>query len=193
MICPSCKNKNLTRADYKGSQLDYCPDCLGIWFDRDELRQVKDKEDKFLRWIDFDPWEDETKFRIDKSPKICPLCGVPFYEVKYDDFDARPRRVSLGLKIDLCNVCHGIWLDKGEFDKIIKYLEERITKETLSEYFDDIGEEFTEILACLAGRRVGQEKISSEIADFLIVMKLFEYRLLAKIPAISKIITGLPV
>jgi len=85
----------------------------------------------------------------------------------------------------LCNVCHGIWLDKGELDKIIKYLEEKISRETLSEYLKDIGKEFVEVFA-------GPEKISSEIADFLIVMKLFEYRLLAKIPAISKIIAGLP-
>ncbi len=176
MFCPNCKDKNLTRADYKGIQLDSCPACYGVWFDKDELRRVKDKEDKFLRWIDFDPWEDETKFRIDKSPRVCPDCGVPFYTVKYD---------GLPIEIDLCNVCHGIWLDKGELDKIIKYLEEKISRETLSEYLKDIGKEFVEVFA-------GPEKISSEIADFLIVMKLFEYRLLAKIPAISKIIAGLP-
>lgn len=185
MFCPNCKNINLTRADYKGIQLDYCPACFGIWFDRDELRQVKDKEDEFLRWIDIDPWNDEKKFKISKSGKICPVCGVPLYIVEYDDFLARPRRVSPGLKIDLCNVCHGIWLDKGEFDKIIKYLEEKVEKETLLKYFKDIGEEFLEVF-------VGPEKMSSEIADFLIVMKLFEYRLLSKMPAISKVIAGLP-
>lgn len=176
MKCPSCKVKNLTRADYKNIQLDYCPDCRGIWFDRGELRKAKDEKDEFLRWIDIDPWKDETKFKISELGKNCPVCEMPFYAVKYDGFD---------VEIDLCNLCYGIWLDKGEFDKIIKYLEEKIEKETLLEYLKDIGEEFVEIF-------VGPEKISSEIADFLVVMKLFEYRLMSKVPVVSKIIAGLP-
>ena len=176
MICPSCKNENLTRADYKGIQLDYCPTCYGTWFDRDELRRVKDKEDEFLRWIDFDIWKDGAKFQLSKSGRICPVCEVPFYTIKYG---------SSPIEIDLCSVCHGIWLDKGELDKIIKYLEEKVDKESLLGYLKDIGEEFLEIF-------VHPKKLSSEVGDLLIVMKLFEYRLLAKMPIISKIIAGLP-
>jgi hypothetical protein len=101
---------------------------------------------------------------------------MPLYTVKYDGFP---------VEIDLCNVCHGIWLDKGEFDKIIGYMKEKVEKEKLSGYLRDIGEEFVEIF-------VGPERISDEIADFLIVMKLFEYRLLSKVPAISQIIARLP-
>ena len=176
MKCPNNKNSKLARANYKGTQLDYCSDCRGVWFDRDELRQVKDKEDEFLRWVDVDPWEDEAKFKISESSKFCPVCEMPLYAVKYDGFP---------VEIDLCNVCHGIWLDKGEFDKIIDYMEERVEKEKLSGYLKDIGEEFVEIF-------VGPERISDEIADFLVVMKLFEYRLLSKMPAISQIIARLP-
>ncbi len=183
MKCPNCKDKNLARADYKGIQLDYCNNCQGIWFDRDELRQVKDKEDEFLRWIDINLWEDYAKFKISKSGKICPSCETPLYTIKYDGFP---------IEIDLCNICHGIWLDRGEFDKIIGYLKEKVEKETLLNYLKDIGEEFVDIFASLAGRQVGPKKISSEIGDFLIVMKLFEYRLLSKIPVISQIIARLP-
>ena len=182
MKCVKC-NENLKKADYKGIKLDYCDDCQGIWFDRDELRQVKDKEDEFLRWVDVDPWEDEAKFKISESSKSCPVCEMPLYAVKCNGFL---------VEIDLCNVCHGIWLDKGEFDKIIDYMKEKVEKERLSGYLKDIGEEFAEIFACLVGRRVGPERISDEIADFLVVMKLFEYRLLSKMPAISQIIARLP-
>ena len=176
MKCPNCKNKILKKAEYKGIQLDYCGDCQGIWFERNELRQVKDKEDEFLRWVDVDPWEDETKFKISESSKSCPVCEMPLYTIKYDGFD---------VEVDLCNICHGIWLDKGEFDKIIEYMKERVEKENLLEYLKDIGEEFTEIF-------IGSKKLSSEIADFLVVMKLFEYRLLSKMPALSQIIARLP-
>lgn len=176
MKCPRCKDQEFKQADYKGIQLDYCDTCQGIWFDRGELRRVKDKKDEFLRWVDIDPWKDEAKFKISGSGKVCPVCGVPLYSVKYDGFD---------VEIDLCNICHGIWLDKDEFDKIIIYLQEKIKRETLLEYLKDIGEEFLEIL-------VGPEKIDSEIADFLVIMKLLEYRLLSKMPVISQIIARLP-
>jgi Zn-finger nucleic acid-binding protein len=176
MICPGCKNNNLTRVDYKGIQLDYCPSCFGIWFDRNELRQVKDKEDEFIRFVDIDPWKDEKKFKVNPSARTCPVCQVPLYTVEYDGLD---------VDIDLCNICHGIWLDKGESDKIIEFLKDKVKKETLLGYLKDIGEEFVEIFT-------GPKKVSSEIADFLIVMKLFEYRLLAKMPAISHLIAHLP-
>ena len=44
-----------------GVEVDYCPVCLGTWFDEDELRQAKDSKDKNLNWLDIDLWEDKTK------------------------------------------------------------------------------------------------------------------------------------
>lgn len=182
MKCVKC-DKNLKKADYKGIQLDYCEECQGIWFDRGELRKVKDKEDEFIRWIDIDPWKNKDKFEISKSGKICPVCGVPLYIIGYDGFP---------IWVDVCNVCYGIWLDKGEFDEIVAYMKEKVEQETLSEYLKDIGEEVVEVLAGPARLPARQEKIASEIKDLLVVMKLFEYRLLSRIPAISQIIARLP-
>jgi len=43
MKCPSCKQHNLVIAERKGIEIDYCPDCRGIWLDRGELDKMLEK------------------------------------------------------------------------------------------------------------------------------------------------------
>lgn len=39
MKCPNC-NLNLEMADRNGVEIDYCPDCRGVWLDRGELDKI---------------------------------------------------------------------------------------------------------------------------------------------------------
>ena len=39
MKCPKC-NIALVVADRNGIEIDYCPDCRGIWLDRGELDKI---------------------------------------------------------------------------------------------------------------------------------------------------------
>lgn len=39
MKCPNC-NVTLVMADRSGIEIDYCPDCCGIWLDRGELDKI---------------------------------------------------------------------------------------------------------------------------------------------------------
>lgn len=39
MKCPNC-NVNLVMTDRSGVEIDYCPDCRGIWLDRGELDKI---------------------------------------------------------------------------------------------------------------------------------------------------------
>ncbi len=39
MKCPSC-NVSLVMADRSGIEIDYCPDCRGVWLDRGELDKI---------------------------------------------------------------------------------------------------------------------------------------------------------
>jgi len=49
--CPN-DNEQLERCLFHSVEVDYCPKCLGIWFDKDELRQAKDDKDKQLNgWM----------------------------------------------------------------------------------------------------------------------------------------------
>ncbi len=40
MKCPNCKEVNLVMADRNGIEIDYCPECRGVWLDRGELDKI---------------------------------------------------------------------------------------------------------------------------------------------------------
>lgn len=42
MDCPVCRNTKLVMAERQGIEIDYCPDCRGVWLDRGELDKMID-------------------------------------------------------------------------------------------------------------------------------------------------------
>ena len=40
MKCPVCKDVTLLMSEKKGIEIDYCPECRGIWLDRGELDKI---------------------------------------------------------------------------------------------------------------------------------------------------------
>ena len=40
MKCPVCKETDLVMADRQGVEIDYCPQCRGVWLDRGELDKI---------------------------------------------------------------------------------------------------------------------------------------------------------
>ncbi len=40
MQCPVCKTVHLTMAERSGIEIDYCPQCRGVWLDRGELDKI---------------------------------------------------------------------------------------------------------------------------------------------------------
>lgn len=175
-ICPNCNQKILKEVSFYKNQVDRCDECKGIWFDQDELRKAKDDKDEFLKWLDVDLWREKKKLRIFSSTRKCPNCRKNLYEVKYGESN---------IKVDICNSCKGIWLDQGEFGKIINYLKKVVNTETLSKYFNHVFEEAGEIF-------IESEGLSSEIKDFHMVLKLLQYRLCSQYPIINEIIIYRP-
>jgi uncharacterized protein len=43
MNCPVCKNVNLVMSERQGIEIDYCPQCRGVWLDRGELDKLIEK------------------------------------------------------------------------------------------------------------------------------------------------------
>jgi Zn-finger nucleic acid-binding protein len=43
MDCPVCKNMKLVMSDRQGIEIDYCPNCRGVWLDRGELDKIIDR------------------------------------------------------------------------------------------------------------------------------------------------------
>ena len=49
MKCPVCKDVTLLMSEKRGVEIDYCPECLGIWLDRGELDKLIEKEEKIYQ------------------------------------------------------------------------------------------------------------------------------------------------
>ncbi len=157
-------------------EVDYCPICLGLWFEDQELRLAKDNKDKDLQWLDIDLWNDKKKFKIGRGARICPLDRVPLYEVFYGESP---------VVVDVCNVCHGVWLDRGEFKKIIKWMKDKEDYDVLHNYAKDLFAETAEIF-------IGPETLREEILDFITILKLLKYKFAVRHPEITKTISQLP-
>ena len=171
MICPN-GHKALERTLFHNVEVDHCPECLGIWFDKTELIQAKNDEDKQLNWLDFDIWRDKGKFKVYALEKRCPVCRIPFAQVTYDDSS---------VKIDFCKMCQGAWLDRGEFKQIMVYLKKKADYEILHRYTKNLVLELWEVFT-------GPEKFRGELEDFMMLVKLLNYKFVVQHPLLNSMI-----
>ena len=47
MKCPICKEINLVISTRDGVEIDYCPECRGVWLDRGELDKIIESSQKY--------------------------------------------------------------------------------------------------------------------------------------------------
>ncbi|MDP2641286.1 MAG: zf-TFIIB domain-containing protein [Candidatus Yanofskybacteria bacterium] len=167
---------SLEQALLSGVEVDYCPTCYGLWFDQEELRWAKDEKDKDLRWLDIDLWRNQEKLRISPGNKLCPVHRLPLYEVQYGDSN---------IKVDVCNVSHGVWLDRGEFKEILAYLKEKGRDEIYFHHLRNLRNQLWEVF-------VGPELLKEELLDVLAVLKLMQYKFAAQHPRIVELASRLP-
>jgi uncharacterized protein len=40
MKCPTCADATLVMSERQGVEIDYCPECRGVWLDRGELDKL---------------------------------------------------------------------------------------------------------------------------------------------------------
>ncbi|MBS3921056.1 MAG: zf-TFIIB domain-containing protein [Deltaproteobacteria bacterium] len=43
MQCPACKEISLVMTERQGIEVDYCPQCRGVWLDRGELDKIVER------------------------------------------------------------------------------------------------------------------------------------------------------
>ncbi len=111
--CPSCR-RPLREVDVKGAMLDICPDCKGYWCDDGELTAIITKH---LPLVEAGGRSDAAIVPLDPAPKrFCPVCS--------ELLDTRQYDYSSPIAIDRCKHAHGIWLDEGEMEKVIEWVNE---------------------------------------------------------------------
>jgi uncharacterized protein len=177
MKCPK-KDGELESKTFEKINVEECKTCHGMWFDRGELKKAKDSTDEDLRWLDFDIFEHlDKKYEVEISSRVCPIDEVKLEVLTYSDSK---------IKIDACPNGHGVFLDDQEFEKIISYLENKVTSTSSGEFAKDALAQLSDVLT-------GPEPVASEVKDFITVLRLFGKRLEAEHSNISYVISNLPI
>ena len=107
MKCQICSDKDMVPVyTEQGVEIDYCPDCRGIWLDKGEIYYFTKKPAEMEREL-------EAAIRSGGPPssKSCRRTGKPMIEISL-----RGGK----LKLDYCPSSGGIWFDEGELEKLTK-------------------------------------------------------------------------
>lgn len=57
MKCPNC-NIPLVMTDRSGIEIDYCPECRGVWLDRGELDKIIERSSQNVKNIQTDTYSE---------------------------------------------------------------------------------------------------------------------------------------
>ena len=108
MKCPSCKNNEIVPTMTKqGVEVDYCPQCEGIWLDKNEVYH-------FTRVPTYLKSKIEEALKSQKpSSRISPVSGRNMVELPI-----LGGEINGEINIDYCLESEGIWLDKDEINKL---------------------------------------------------------------------------
>lgn len=71
MKCPVCKDVTLLMSQKNGIEIDYCPECRGIWLDRGEL-------DKIIERANHQDYSNHHDSKSSKSKKKSSILGDIF-------------------------------------------------------------------------------------------------------------------
>jgi len=95
MKCPVCRVPTYV-VEFEQIELDLCPDCRGLWFDRGELELLLESANT----------SDLAAAATDEASRGCPICRKMMNKVNIG-----PGRRVL---IDSCSQGCGLWFDKNE-------------------------------------------------------------------------------
>ncbi|MFM2295615.1 MAG: hypothetical protein RLZZ350_2028 [Verrucomicrobiota bacterium] len=122
MRCPACEHI-LLRFKTGNVVLDACHHCGGLWFDAGELAKVnREQPDPDELIADF-PHRAETRV-AENSARPCPRCVTATLTQKL-------YSLGSGVIMDCCPDCRGLWLDRGELEKIREALRHTASATTL--------------------------------------------------------------
>lgn len=155
--------------------VEKCPICQGLWFEKGELRQAEESEGLDEIWKDFELWTDHDAFETKWSSRKCPVCSKKMAVITYG---------HTAVKIDYCLEDHGLWLDQGEFERIIDALHKEMLTKSLPEYISVSLDEAKEIIT-------GDKGVIQEWKDFSTVFRLLEYRILVDNPKLMDVLIAL--
>lgn len=64
MKCPVCRDPELSMTSREGIEIDYCPQCRGVWLDRGELDKIIERSAQPVRE---EPLRESSTYRPEHS------------------------------------------------------------------------------------------------------------------------------
>ncbi|NOZ69249.1 MAG: zf-TFIIB domain-containing protein [Deferribacteres bacterium] len=110
--CPRCKVGLELLVTDDGEEYDICPQCNGVWLDRDEFRRATMERTVYRKVKTGDEYiKNPVRGPVEYIP--CVRCGKLMNRRNFG-------KIS-GVIIDRCSK-HGVWLDAGELEKIQHFI-----------------------------------------------------------------------
>lgn len=75
MKCPNC-NVNLVMTDRSGIEIDYCPDCRGVWLDRGELDKIIERSSPNVNNMQTQNYSDRQNYSKDNDYRYKKKKGI---------------------------------------------------------------------------------------------------------------------
>jgi len=107
MDCPRCKAV-LKDNILGGVVYQKCDKCGGFWFDKGELHQIRQEKD----WFKIATNIEKATSHVKKGSLACPRCSESLKTIEYSH--------ETGIKVEVCPICEGLWLDSAEIQAIKK-------------------------------------------------------------------------
>ena len=107
MNCPKCTTGTLSVTSVQGIDVDRCSTCGGIWFDEQELPRLLRITPQELTPLHGGAAPED----LNTKRGVCPREATPLLRV----YSAQ----NPAIVVDACTQCRGIWLDGGEFDRLL--------------------------------------------------------------------------
>ena len=113
MQCPTCKVKDMLPVfTDQGVEIDYCPQCKGIWLDRGEIYYFFKNPARLQKEL-------ENAIKLGKpSDRICPRTGKSMQGIKL---------LQGELTLDYSPSSGGLWFDGEELEKLMTHYGEEFT------------------------------------------------------------------
>ncbi len=120
MECPR-DHSVLKSGVYEGNvDVDVCPACQGMWLDMGELERIEDtREHDYSEELKRMPNVVGAAYEMARQKNValisCPKCGAEMSRHEY--------AFCSQIIIDVCPKSEGIWLDKGEIERLEVFFE----------------------------------------------------------------------
>ena len=175
MKCPQCKVQ-MKQSTVDEININECPHCRGMWFDRGQLDEVKDKVMPDMGWLDIDTWKEQAEFEALRDPKFCPRCRDTALTTIKDQ-----RSMT---EINICTQCNGTWLGTGQFLNLINELLDEANQKSAPEFVKISLQQAKEMLT-------NPDSIISEWQGLKTVLGLLKHRIFIEHPKLKGLIVGL--